>query len=87
MTQIEPRPILFSPEQGKTFEVEMPNRMEKHLANNIGVLAGVGPNGGRHAVAWDSKQIIDPQERLILIDDFQIQVFFRFGLDVKSNRI
>jgi hypothetical protein len=77
VTPIEPRPALFSPEMGKTYEVNMnpSERIPYHMKNKVGVLQGT-ISGGRHAVAWDGESIVDPSGRSTNLRDFNMQYFY-----------
>jgi hypothetical protein len=94
VTQIEPQPCVFSPEENKIREIDLgEKRFQDILSNNIGVILGKTKTGSRHALSWFKDFAINPANGLKTdINGFNIQYFFlvfksEFGLDAKSIQI
>lgn len=79
VTVIDARPIQTATGRDK-FEINFPNfksaedRFRHYLDNNIGILCGIAPSGYWHGVAWDGKNVYDPQGRVYSLSDIKIKV-------------
>lgn len=58
--------------------------VEKYMHDNRGVLTGLNHQEKRHAVAWDGRNIIDPNGYNYSLEDFSLETFWMVS-EIKST--
>lgn len=76
VTPFEIAPAI-APPGARPLEVEPLGNFEALLlVPQRAVITGVAPSGGRHAVAWDGREVYCPSGRRYAIEDFGIEVLW-----------